>query len=148
LPIHQTSGTSLPFPDEQFDIVLSFDALEHIPDTDAHHRSSAGAEARRLVAAADAEQVDELDFRDDPLAELFEMAGRSLFPAQLLAAARRLSSLWPTSHSRMSRSSRPYRESRCYLGLGLLLLTLVNPDRLPMPLRTIFISSLAKRPSS
>ena len=36
LPIHQISGAALPFPSEHFDIVLSFDVFEHIPDSDAH----------------------------------------------------------------------------------------------------------------
>jgi SAM-dependent methyltransferase len=38
LPITPVSGTDLPFSADSFDIVLSFDVLEHIPDTDAHLR--------------------------------------------------------------------------------------------------------------
>ena len=38
LPIQQVSSVELPFPPESFDIVLSFDVLEHIRDSDAHLR--------------------------------------------------------------------------------------------------------------
>jgi SAM-dependent methyltransferase len=36
VPIQQIAGTTLPFADATFDVVLSFDVFEHIPDTDAH----------------------------------------------------------------------------------------------------------------
>ena len=36
LPIAQSDGVSFPYPDACFDLVLSFDVLEHIPDTDRH----------------------------------------------------------------------------------------------------------------
>jgi len=38
LPIARVSGTTLPHADASFDVVASFDVLEHIPDTDAHLR--------------------------------------------------------------------------------------------------------------
>ena len=37
-------GVTLPFPDASFDLVLSFDVFEHIPDSDAHL-----AEVRRVL---------------------------------------------------------------------------------------------------
>lgn len=44
LPVQQVEGTALPFPDGSFDIVMSFDVFEHIPDSDAHLR-----EVRRVL---------------------------------------------------------------------------------------------------
>jgi SAM-dependent methyltransferase len=45
LPITKVDGTRLPFPDASFDILLSFDVFEHIPDSDAHLE-----EVRRVLA--------------------------------------------------------------------------------------------------
>lgn len=36
IAIEQTSGATLPFPASSFDVVLSFDVFEHIRDSDAH----------------------------------------------------------------------------------------------------------------
>ena len=36
LPIDVVSGVSLPFPSGRFDLAISFDVFEHIPDSDAH----------------------------------------------------------------------------------------------------------------
>jgi SAM-dependent methyltransferase len=44
LPIQLVEGTALPFPDATFDVVVSFDVFEHIPDSDAHLR-----EVRRVL---------------------------------------------------------------------------------------------------
>jgi SAM-dependent methyltransferase len=44
LQIPQIAGVTLPFADETFDVVLSFDVFEHIADSDAHL-----AEVRRVL---------------------------------------------------------------------------------------------------
>lgn len=44
LAIHQIAGVTLPFQDATFDLVLSFDVFEHIPDSDAHLK-----EVRRVL---------------------------------------------------------------------------------------------------
>ncbi|HUF47080.1 MAG TPA: oligosaccharide flippase family protein [Vicinamibacterales bacterium] len=45
LPVVRASADRLPFPDEAFDTVLSFDVFEHVPDSDRHL-----AEVRRVLA--------------------------------------------------------------------------------------------------
>lgn len=41
LPLQLTDGAQLPFRDQTFDLVVSFDVFEHIPDSDAHLREVA-----------------------------------------------------------------------------------------------------------
>ena len=36
LPVQKVDGATLPYDDHTFDVVMSFDVLEHIPDTDHH----------------------------------------------------------------------------------------------------------------
>ncbi len=41
LPLQAIDGIELPFGDRSFDVVMSFDVFEHIPDSDAHLREVA-----------------------------------------------------------------------------------------------------------
>lgn len=41
VPITHVTGLALPFRDRSFDVVMSFDVFEHIPDSDAHLREVA-----------------------------------------------------------------------------------------------------------
>ena len=87
LPIAQSDGVNFPYPDDCFDVVLSFDVLEHIPDTDRHL-----VEVKRVLKPGgcyllqDTQQVDEHDLRDAQMAEFHGMATRPLFTAQLAPA--------------------------------------------------------------
>ena len=84
LPIQQVDGATLPFGDEAFSTVVSFDVFEHIPDSDAHLREvKPRAAARRRLPAPDAEQVDQRRLRNDSLAQLHGVSRRSLLAPQL-----------------------------------------------------------------
>ena len=82
LPIDPVDGTALPYPTATFDIVLSFDVFEHIPDSDAHLGGEAGASIRWALPAPDPQQVDQLRVRDDPVAKPDRVAAGSLLSPQ------------------------------------------------------------------
>ena len=149
LPIHLTAGTSLPFPDEQFDIVLSFDVLEHIPDTDAHV-----AEVRRVLKPGGWLLLQTPNKWTNSMFETIRWRSFSKWRVDHCSLhnywqlARRLSTLgFDVGFADVKVVTPFYREKvRRYLGIpGLLLLTIVNPDRLPMPLRTNFYVQGRKR---
>jgi SAM-dependent methyltransferase len=152
LPIHQTSGTSLPFPDEQFDIVLSFDVLEHIPDTDAHL-----AEVWRVLKPRGWLLLQTPNKWTNSIFETIRWRSFSQWKLDHCSLhnywqlARRLSTRgFDVAFADVKVVTPFYREKvRRYLGpLGVLLLTIVNPDRLPMPFRTNFYVQSRKTGSS
>ena len=142
LRIYQTSGIELPFADEAFDIVLSFDVLEHIPDTDAHL-----AEVRRVLKPAGWLLLQTPNKWTNAIFETIRWRSLSKWRVDHCSLhnywqlTRRLSAFgFDVSFSDVKVVTPFYREKiRQYLGApGLLLLKLVNPDRFPIPLRTNF----------
>ena len=142
LPIERVSGARLPFPDEQFDLVLSFDVLEHIPDTERHL-----LEVRRVL------KPDGWYLLQTPnkwTNSIFEtIRWRSLSKWRLDHCSlqtysqlrRRMSALgFDVTFADVKVVTPFFREKvRRYLGrAGVALLVVANPDRLPLRARTNF----------
>jgi SAM-dependent methyltransferase len=140
LPIQQVSGVELPFPDGSFDVVMSFDVFEHIPDSDAHLRA-----VKRVLRAGGAYLIQTPNkwtnvvfetirwksftrFREDhcslhTLGELKSRLARHGFNARV--------------HDVPVVNDFFRQKVGRYMGpLGLLALRLANPDRLPLSWRT------------
>lgn len=149
LPIRRTSGVTLPFADASFDFVLSFDVLEHIPDTDGHL-----AEVRRVLKPGGwyllqtpnkwtnsvFETIRWRSFtrwRDDHCAlhsyrQLARRLARAGFDATFVDVP------VMTDFFR--------RKVRRHLGaIGAAVVAAIGPDRLPRPLRTNFYVKARKR---
>ncbi len=140
LPIQLARGVELQFPDESFDVVMSFDVFEHIPDSDRHLRS-----VRRVLRTGGAYLIQTPNkwtnvvfetirwrsftrFREDhcslhTLGELRNRLARLGFDADAYDV--------PVVNDFFR------QKVRRYIGPpGLLALRLVNPDRLPLSWRT------------
>ena len=150
LPIHLARGVELQFPDESFDVVISFDVFEHIPDSDRHLRS-----VRRVLRTGGAYLIQTPNrwtnvvfetirwrsftrFREDhcslhTLGELESRLARLGFDAQAYDV--------PVVNDFFR------QKVRRYIGPpGLLALRLVNPDRLPLSWRTNLYVRATKKP--
>ena len=140
LPVHAVSGVMLPFPDASFDVVLSFDVFEHIRDSDAHLR-----EVSRVLRPHGRYLVQTPSKWPNTVFETIRWKSLTRWrgdhcalhtPAQL---RRRLE-----AHGFTARFydvpvvNQFFREKvRRHLGwAGAVLLTLANPDRLPVAWRT------------
>ena len=141
IPISRVSGLALPFRDRSFDVVMSFDVFEHIPDSDAH--------LREVVRVLKPGGSYVLQTPNRWMNVIFETIRWRSFTA------------WREEHcslhtldeleTRLRRHGfdivRPYdipvvneffrAKVRRYAGLpGTLALSLVNPDRFPLRFRT------------
>jgi SAM-dependent methyltransferase len=149
LPIHRVSGVTLPFADASFDVVISLDVFEHIPDSDGHLR-----EVARVLRPRGAYLIQTPNkwmnvifetirwrsftkFREDhcslhTLGELVARLDRHGFDSQAYDV--------PVVNDF-------FREKvRRYVGrAGLLALRVVNPDRFPLALRTNLYVKATKR---
>jgi SAM-dependent methyltransferase len=140
LPIVNVSGIELPFDAASFDVVMSFDVLEHIPDVDGHLR-----EVSRVLRPGGSYLIQTPNkwtnvvfetirwrsftrFREDhcslhSLNELRRRLARHGFDVRVYDV--------PVVNDFFKRKVRQYVGAA-----GLLALRLVNPDRLPRALRT------------
>lgn len=142
LPIEQISGTSLPFQDEQFDLVLSFDVLEHIPDTERHL-----LEVRRVLKPGGWYLLQTPNKWTNSVFETIRWRSVSKWRVDHCSLhtyrqlRRRLSTLgFEAAFADVKVVTPFFREKiRRYLGrAGLFLLAVANPDWLPLPARTNF----------
>ncbi len=149
LPITPVSGTALPFPDAAFDIVLSFDVLEHIPDTDAHL-----AEVRRVLKTGGRYLFQTPNKWTNTVFETLRWRSFTAWRKDHCSLH---------SHADIRRRFGAHRfavefhdvpvvtdffrrKVRHYLGApGVLALKVINPDTLPLSLRTNFYVVAMKR---
>jgi SAM-dependent methyltransferase len=148
LPYENMSGDAMRFPDESFDVVLSFDVFEHIPDSDRHLR-----EVWRVLKRGGHYLLQTPNKWTNLPFEV--LRNRSL--SAVLEDHCSLHNYWQLRR-RFERNLfevRFYRipvvndffktKVRTYLGSpGVSLLKVVNPDRLPIPLRTNFYVAARK----
>jgi SAM-dependent methyltransferase len=142
LPLEPTGGGALAFPDGSFDVVLSFDVFEHIRDSDAHLRDVA-----RVLAPGGRYLLQTPNKWTNSVFETLRWRSLTAWREDHCALH---------SYRQLQRRFRRHgfdveffdvpvvtdffrRKIRRYLGAaGLLLVRVVNPDRLPLPLRTNF----------
>jgi SAM-dependent methyltransferase len=146
LPIRLVTGTALPFADQAFDVVMSFDVFEHIADSDAHLR-----EVRRVLRPGGAYLLQTPNKWTNVVFETIRWRSFTKFRQDhcslhsLAELRQRLA-----AHGFQVRAfdvpvvNEFFRgKVRRHLGWpGVTLLTLLNPDRLPLPLRTnLYVSA-------
>jgi SAM-dependent methyltransferase len=139
LPVRRVAGTALPFPDASFDLVVSLDVFEHIPDSDAHLR-----EVSRVLRPGGSYLIQTPNKWMNALFETIRW--RSLKWREDHCALHTLGEL----RRRLERHGFTVRtydvpvvndffrgKVRRYAGpIGAFALRLVNPDRLPLSWRT------------
>jgi SAM-dependent methyltransferase len=149
LPIQQTAGLTLPFADETFDVVLSFDVFEHIADSDAHL-----AEVRRVLKPGGWYLLQTPNKWSNTVFETIRWRSFTRWRADHCALhtfgqlERRFQRHgFDTSFADVPAVTPFYRQKvRRYLGLpGVLLLTVANPDWLPLRFRTNLYLRARKR---
>jgi SAM-dependent methyltransferase len=140
LPVQHVSGTALPFADRSFDIVMSFDVFEHIPDSDAHLR-----EVRRVLRPGGSYLLQTPNKWTNVVFETIRWRSFTKFRADhcslhsLSELRRRFAAHGFSTHAfAIPVVNQFFRQKiRRHLGWpGLAALAIANPDRLPLALRT------------
>jgi SAM-dependent methyltransferase len=148
LPIQRVAGTTLPFQDAAFDVVLSFDVFEHIPDSDAHL-----IEVRRVLRAGGSYLIQTPNKWTNTVFETIRWRSFTRFReehcslhtlGELIARLCRLGFV-PRAYDIPVVNDFFRDKVRRYVGgAGLVALRVVNPDRLPLACRTNFYVSAQK----
>lgn len=142
LPIDQVSGVTLPFADASFDVVMSFDVFEHIRDSDAHLR-----EVRRVLVRGGHYLLQTPNKWTNAVFETIRWRSFTAWRADHCALhsyrqiIRRFARHgFVTTFYRIPVVTDFFRwKVRRYVGApGVALLSVINPDKLPQPLRTNF----------
>ncbi|MEL7035342.1 MAG: class I SAM-dependent methyltransferase [Cyanobacteria bacterium J06592_8] len=149
LPLSQVHSEVLPFPDHSFDIVMSFDVFEHIPNSDRHLQ-----EVHRVLKPNGSYIIQTPNKLTNSVFETIRWRSFTEWQADHCS----LHTYWGIqkrlSHNGFD-SIKFYdipivteffkAKIKTYLGgLGLATLKLVNPDYLPLPLRTNFYLTAKK----
>lgn len=149
LPIQQVSGVTLPFPDATFDVVLSFDVFEHIADSDGHLE-----EVRRVLKPGGWYLLQTPNKWSNTIFETIRWRSFTRWRTDhcALHSARELEQRFQRLGFDFELADVPvvtsyYRDKvHRHLGLGgVALLTLANPDRLPLRWRTNLYARARKR---
>ena len=142
LPIAQTDGVRFPYPDQCFDVVLSFDVLEHIPDTDRHL-----VEVKRVLKPGGCYLLQTPNKWTNTIFETIRWRSFTAWRADHCSLHS-----WHQLKRRLRRHGFTVtfydipvvneffsRKVRHYLGVpGVIGMKLLNPDHLPLRLRTNF----------
>lgn len=142
LPIRQVEGSRLPFADNTFATVLSFDVFEHIPDSDGHL-----AEVRRVLKPGGTYLLQTPNKWTNVVFETIRWRSFTAFRVDhcSLHSYREIQDRFAKHGFRTEFFDIPvvtdfFRwKVKRYLGWpGLMLLKVANPDRFPLALRTNF----------
>lgn len=148
LPLVAVDSERLPAADGSIDVVLSFDVLEHIPDTDAHLR-----EVRRVLRAGGHYLLQTPNKWTNAAFETirwrsftaWKIEHCSLHSFRQLRRRLERHGFTATFHDIPLVTEFFRTKVEAFLGrFGLLLLKVVNPDALPIPLRTNFYVAARK----
>ena len=149
LPQRLVQGVELPYEANTFDVVLSFDVLEHIPDTDGHLE-----EVRRVLKPGGSYLLQSPNKWTNTIFEVIRWRSFSKWRVHHCSLHSYFEFIRRFEKHRFETTFYDIpvvttffkNKIHAYLGrFGLMLISVINPDRLPMPLRTNFYIKAHKK---